>query len=64
MMCMNDAENKPMWIRAAGSSRRTSPYKVELLLGEDQPYQHVINLEEETPLSALKRHYPARGAEI
>eukprot|EP00975_Prorocentrum_lima_P061891 12882498-Prorocentrum_lima.AAC.1 len=41
-----------MWIRAGGSSRRTYPYKVELLLGEeDQPDQDFIDLREETPLA-------------
>eukprot|EP00975_Prorocentrum_lima_P009903 2107092-Prorocentrum_lima.AAC.1 len=44
-----------MWIRADGSSRRTSPDKVELILGEDdQPDQDYIDVEEETPLTAMK----------
>eukprot|EP00975_Prorocentrum_lima_P035640 7492487-Prorocentrum_lima.AAC.1 len=35
------------------------------LLGEDdQPEQDFIDLKEETPLTALKIHYQARGANI
>eukprot|EP00975_Prorocentrum_lima_P061271 12845434-Prorocentrum_lima.AAC.1 len=54
-----------MWIRADGSSRKTSPYSVDLLLGEEcQPYQDFIDLEEETPLTAREVQYQARGAAI
>eukprot|EP00975_Prorocentrum_lima_P053165 11151827-Prorocentrum_lima.AAC.1 len=53
-LCMRDPENKPMWIRADGSMRRTYPYKVELLLGEDQHDPDFIDLDEETQLNALK----------
>eukprot|EP00975_Prorocentrum_lima_P004443 963674-Prorocentrum_lima.AAC.1 len=54
-MCMRDQKNKPMWIRADGSQRRTYPYRVELLpQEEDQPDQDFINLEEGTRLTALK----------
>eukprot|EP00975_Prorocentrum_lima_P034768 7305592-Prorocentrum_lima.AAC.1 len=54
-MYMRDPEDKPMWVRANGSTRRTSPYNVDLLLGEDdQPYQDFIDNDEETPLTALK----------
>eukprot|EP00975_Prorocentrum_lima_P046634 9746556-Prorocentrum_lima.AAC.1 len=53
-MCLRDPENKPMWIRADGSTRRTYPYKVELLLGEDKLDSDFIDIEEETPLTALK----------
>eukprot|EP00975_Prorocentrum_lima_P046739 9770436-Prorocentrum_lima.AAC.1 len=34
------------------------------MLGDDQQYQDFIDLEEETPLTALKIQYQARGAEI
>eukprot|EP00975_Prorocentrum_lima_P068125 12918896-Prorocentrum_lima.AAC.1 len=44
-----------MWVRADGSTRRTSPYKVELLHeNDDQSGQDLIGIEEETPLTALK----------
>eukprot|EP00975_Prorocentrum_lima_P056623 11877354-Prorocentrum_lima.AAC.1 len=52
-----------MWIRAGGSTRRTSPYKVELPLGDNQQDPEFIGLEEETPLTALKIQYQARGAD-
>eukprot|EP00975_Prorocentrum_lima_P058100 12186263-Prorocentrum_lima.AAC.1 len=52
--CMRDPENKPMWIRADGSTRRTSPSRGVLPLGDDQQDQGFIGLEEETPLTALK----------
>eukprot|EP00975_Prorocentrum_lima_P058051 12177251-Prorocentrum_lima.AAC.1 len=52
-----------MWMRANGSTRRTSPYKVELLLGDDQRDQHFIDIEEETLLTQ-KIQYQARGAYI
>eukprot|EP00975_Prorocentrum_lima_P054939 11520013-Prorocentrum_lima.AAC.1 len=61
---MRDPENKPMWIRADGSTRRTSPYRVELLLGDDQQDRDIIDIEEMTPMTALKIPYQARGAEI
>eukprot|EP00975_Prorocentrum_lima_P008331 1779252-Prorocentrum_lima.AAC.1 len=61
---MRDTENKPTWIRADGSTRRTSPRRVELLLGDDQQDHDFIDLEEETPLTDLKIQYQARGAEI
>eukprot|EP00975_Prorocentrum_lima_P022411 4715772-Prorocentrum_lima.AAC.1 len=35
-VCMRDPETKPMWIRADGATIRTYPFKVELLLGDDQ----------------------------
>eukprot|EP00975_Prorocentrum_lima_P048299 10102037-Prorocentrum_lima.AAC.1 len=53
-----------MWITADGSVRSTSPYRVELLLGYDRLDQDFIDLEEETPLTAVKIQYQARGAEI
>eukprot|EP00975_Prorocentrum_lima_P013626 2897747-Prorocentrum_lima.AAC.1 len=53
-----------MWIRADGSTRRTSPYKVDLLLGYTQQHEDFIDLDEETPLTALKILYHARGAEL
>eukprot|EP00975_Prorocentrum_lima_P055428 11625551-Prorocentrum_lima.AAC.1 len=41
--------------QAQVSSRRTSPYKVELLLGEEElSDQDFVDLEEETPLIAPK----------
>eukprot|EP00975_Prorocentrum_lima_P050454 10568512-Prorocentrum_lima.AAC.1 len=62
---MRDPENKRMWIRADGSTIRTSPYTVELLLGEDQRDPDFIDLDEETPLIALKIQYLKHGgAEI
>eukprot|EP00975_Prorocentrum_lima_P037298 7849083-Prorocentrum_lima.AAC.1 len=54
-MYMKDPEDKPMWVWADGSTRRTSLYNVELLLGDDdQPDQDYIDIEEEMPLPALK----------
>eukprot|EP00975_Prorocentrum_lima_P039306 8261819-Prorocentrum_lima.AAC.1 len=53
-----------MWIKSDGSTGRTSPYKVDLLLGYDQQDQDFIGLDEETPLTPLKIQYQARGAEI
>eukprot|EP00975_Prorocentrum_lima_P051422 10769623-Prorocentrum_lima.AAC.1 len=53
-ICMRDPENKPMCLRAEGSTRRTSPSKVELLLGDDQQDTYTIDLEEKTPLTARK----------
>eukprot|EP00975_Prorocentrum_lima_P014802 3139556-Prorocentrum_lima.AAC.1 len=53
-----------MWLKPDGSTRRTSPYQVELLLGDDQQDQDFIDLDEETPLTALKIQHQARGAEI
>eukprot|EP00975_Prorocentrum_lima_P032354 6792849-Prorocentrum_lima.AAC.1 len=53
-ICMSDPENKPMWIRADSTTRRTSPYEVELLVGDNQQHPDIIDLEEETPLIALK----------
>eukprot|EP00975_Prorocentrum_lima_P048754 10201148-Prorocentrum_lima.AAC.1 len=29
-MCMRDRKGNPMWIRADGSTRRTSPYRVRI----------------------------------
>eukprot|EP00975_Prorocentrum_lima_P055410 11622616-Prorocentrum_lima.AAC.1 len=46
-ICMREPENKPMWLRADGSTRRTSPYTVELLLGDDQQDQDFIYPDEE-----------------
>eukprot|EP00975_Prorocentrum_lima_P056537 11854097-Prorocentrum_lima.AAC.1 len=63
-MCMRDPEGRPMWIRANGSTRRTSPCREELLLGDDHIDHDFIELEEETPLTALKIQYRACGAEI
>eukprot|EP00975_Prorocentrum_lima_P057425 12044988-Prorocentrum_lima.AAC.1 len=64
-MYIRGPENKPMWMRADGSTRITSPYKVELPLGEDDhPYQDFIDIEEATPLIVLKDQYQARGAEL
>eukprot|EP00975_Prorocentrum_lima_P067534 12915439-Prorocentrum_lima.AAC.1 len=60
---MRDPEGNPRWIGADGSTRRTSPFRVELLLEDDQLDQDFINLEEETPLTALKVQYQARGAD-
>eukprot|EP00975_Prorocentrum_lima_P049623 10383636-Prorocentrum_lima.AAC.1 len=51
---MRDPENKPMWIKLDGSRRRTSPYNVEFRLGDDQKDQVFIEMDEETPLTALK----------
>eukprot|EP00975_Prorocentrum_lima_P025293 5310266-Prorocentrum_lima.AAC.1 len=54
-----------MWVGAYVSTRRTSPYKVELLLGDgDQPDQDFIDIEEETPVTALKVQCQSTGAEI
>eukprot|EP00975_Prorocentrum_lima_P068069 12918595-Prorocentrum_lima.AAC.1 len=53
-----------MLTRADGATRRTSPYKVELLLGYNQQDPDFNNLEEETPLTALKIQHQARGADI
>eukprot|EP00975_Prorocentrum_lima_P063199 12890082-Prorocentrum_lima.AAC.1 len=63
-MCMRHPEGNPRWIRADGSTGRTSLYRVELLLGDDQHDLDFINLEEETPLTALKIQYQARGADM
>eukprot|EP00975_Prorocentrum_lima_P026156 5497310-Prorocentrum_lima.AAC.1 len=49
---MRDPENTHMRMRADGSSRRTSPYKV--------PDPDFSDLEEKTPLTALKIHYQAK----
>eukprot|EP00975_Prorocentrum_lima_P032321 6787505-Prorocentrum_lima.AAC.1 len=55
----------PTWVRADGSTRRASPYKVELLLGDcDQPDQDYIAIEEETPLTALEAQCQATGVAI
>eukprot|EP00975_Prorocentrum_lima_P040385 8476532-Prorocentrum_lima.AAC.1 len=49
-----------MWVRADGSTRRTSPYKVDLLLrDDDQPDQDL----EGTPLTALKAQRQATGTD-
>eukprot|EP00975_Prorocentrum_lima_P047706 9973886-Prorocentrum_lima.AAC.1 len=54
-MWMQDPENKPMWMRADGSTRGTAPYKVEPLLGDDdQTYHDFVDIGEEPPLTALK----------
>eukprot|EP00975_Prorocentrum_lima_P011343 2411366-Prorocentrum_lima.AAC.1 len=59
-----DPESKPVWVRSDGSTRRTSPHAVELQLVADQQDQDFIDLDEETPLTALNIQYQARGAEI
>eukprot|EP00975_Prorocentrum_lima_P005010 1090689-Prorocentrum_lima.AAC.1 len=59
-MCMRDPNSNPTRIRADGSTRRTSPYRVELLPGDDHPYQDFIDLEEETPFTALRLQYQER----
>eukprot|EP00975_Prorocentrum_lima_P015477 3277566-Prorocentrum_lima.AAC.1 len=53
-----------MWIKSDGSTRRTSPYKVELRLGDDPQDQDFMDLDEETPLTDLKIQHQARGANI
>eukprot|EP00975_Prorocentrum_lima_P059198 12412621-Prorocentrum_lima.AAC.1 len=48
-----DPEERPMWVKADGSTRSTSPYKVELVHGdEDQTAYGRIGIDEETPLIA------------
>eukprot|EP00975_Prorocentrum_lima_P035348 7423439-Prorocentrum_lima.AAC.1 len=64
-MDVHEREDKPMWVRAPESTRRTSLYKVELLLGDDdQPDQDYIDIEEATPLTALQAQCQATGAEL
>eukprot|EP00975_Prorocentrum_lima_P008830 1882265-Prorocentrum_lima.AAC.1 len=53
-MWMRDPAGNPRWVRADGSTRRTSPYRIEFLLGDDQLDQDFIDLAEETTLTALK----------
>eukprot|EP00975_Prorocentrum_lima_P070350 12931445-Prorocentrum_lima.AAC.1 len=61
-MYMRDPVDKPLWVRADGSTRRTSPYKVETVLGDDdQPDQDYIDMEEEPPLTALKARCQPAG---
>eukprot|EP00975_Prorocentrum_lima_P045281 9482075-Prorocentrum_lima.AAC.1 len=60
---MRDPEGLPMRVRADGSTRRTSPYKVELLHGDDDlPDQDSFDVEEETPLTAL--HAPGNASKM
>eukprot|EP00975_Prorocentrum_lima_P011575 2461192-Prorocentrum_lima.AAC.1 len=60
---MGDPESTPICVRADRSRRRTSRYKDEILLGEeDQPDQDFIDLEEETALSALKGTVSSQGS--
>eukprot|EP00975_Prorocentrum_lima_P062663 12886815-Prorocentrum_lima.AAC.1 len=62
---MKVREGLPIWVRADGSTRRTPPNKVELLLGDDDPPdQNYTDIEEGTPLTAQKARCHATGAEI
>eukprot|EP00975_Prorocentrum_lima_P044077 9244461-Prorocentrum_lima.AAC.1 len=59
---MQDPEGNPMWIRANGTTRRASPYRVELLRGDDQFDQDFIDLEEETPHDCFEDPVSSEGS--
>eukprot|EP00975_Prorocentrum_lima_P066395 12908944-Prorocentrum_lima.AAC.1 len=63
-MFMRDPERLPMRVRKYVPTRRTSPYKVELLHGdEDHIAYDLIGIEGVTPLTAMKAQCQAKEAE-
>eukprot|EP00975_Prorocentrum_lima_P041785 8780050-Prorocentrum_lima.AAC.1 len=64
-MYMRDPEEKPISVGVDGSTRRTSAYKVELLLvDDDHPDQDYIDREGEPRFDCFEGTGQATGADI